>query len=248
MTDLAQQVAAGKPDAIIAIGNVSLIAAKEASATIPVVAFGPDLVELGYADSLARPGGNLTGIVILSIELNAKRLELLHAAIPAARRIAVLMHPLNPLNEVNRRATSEVATRAGIELLFFEAAQREDYRSVVEAMRAAGADALAINADPQFAREGDQLAALAQEHGLPTICQWREMAEQGCFLSYGPSLSELYRRLADFAGRILRGATPREMPIERPSRFEFVVNAKTGKALSRSLPASLLARADEVIE
>jgi putative ABC transport system substrate-binding protein len=225
-----------------------LVAAKQATATIPLVALGPDLVELGYAENLARPGGNLTGVVILSVELNAKRLELLHEAIPTARRIAILMHPLNALNDASRRATSAVATRVGIEALYFEAARREDYASVVAEMRAAGAEGLAINADAQFAREGADLAALAQKHGLPTICQWREMAEQGCFLSYGPNLADLYRRLAALTGRILRGRAPRELPIEQPSQFEFVVNGKTAKAIGQPLPPALLVRADDVIE
>ena len=248
MDALANEVVSLKPDAIISIGNIALVTVKQLAHAIPVVGLGPDFVELGYAGSLARPGGNLTGVAILSLELNAKRIEVLHEAVPTSRRFAVLTHPRNPLNEANRRRTSVAADQAGIEVLFFDAAQSEHYRPVFSAMHAAGAEAIAINSDPQFAREGAILASLAQEYRLPTVCQWREMAEQGCLVGYGPNLSELYRRIADLTGRVLRGAAPSDIPIEQPTTFELVINLKTAKALGLTIPPSLLARADEVIE
>jgi putative ABC transport system substrate-binding protein len=245
---LVTEVAALNPDAIISIGSPALAAARQATQTIPIVALGPDFVELGYAHSLARPKGNVTGVAIFTLELNTKRVELLHEALPAAQRLAVLMHPQNPLNEADRRGITAMANKARLEVLFFEAARPEDYRAVFGAMRASGAEALAINSHPQFGREASVLASLAREHGLPTICQWREMAEEGCLVSYGPNLAELYRRLADLTGRVLRGIAPAQIPIEQPTRFELVINGKTANVLGLELPPPFLARADEVIE
>jgi putative tryptophan/tyrosine transport system substrate-binding protein len=242
------EVAISKPDAIISIGHVALLALKRMTRAIPVVGLGPDFLELGFAESLPHPGRNLTGIMILGVELNAKRLELLHQAVPTARRFAVLTHPSNPLHEANRQGITAVGHRAGVEVLFFDAARSEDYRSAFSAMQWAGAEALAINADPQFGREAASLASLAQEYRLATACQWREMAEQGCLLSYGPNLSELYQRMAHLTARVLRGTTPSDIPIEQPTRFELVINSKTAQALGLTIPPTLLARADDVIE
>jgi putative ABC transport system substrate-binding protein len=190
----------------------------------------------------------MTGIAILSRELNVKRLELLHEAVPAARRIAILIDPSNLVEVAGRREMSETAAKSGIEVLFFEASGPENYAAAFEAMRAARADALAINNSPRFARDGPRLAQLALDAGLPTACEWREMTDQGCFFSYGPSLTALYARVADYVDRILKGAAPGDLPIEQPTRFEFVLNTKTAKALGLDLPPLLLTRADEVIE
>jgi putative ABC transport system substrate-binding protein len=245
---LVSELSGFKPDAIIAIGSPGLAVARKATQTIPVVALGPDFVELGYAESLSRPKGNVTGVAIFTLQLNTKRVELLHEALPGARRLGVLMHSLNPLNDADRRGITALANQARVEVLFFEAARPQDYRTVFSAMRASGAEALAINSHPQFGREAAVLAALALEHGLPTMCQWREMAEEGCLASYGPNLTELYRRVADLTGRVLRGVSPADIPIEQPTRLELVVNAKVAKALGLELPPAFLTQADEVIE
>jgi putative ABC transport system substrate-binding protein len=243
-----QQVVAGKPRLIFASGGAAVQAAKNASGTIPIVIFAADVVEQGIVKSLARPGANMTGIAILSRELNAKRLEMLHEAVPAARRIAILIDPSNLVEVAGRREVSEAAAKSGIEVLFFEASGPENYATAFEAMRAARADALAINNSPRFARDGPRLAQLALDAGLPSACEWREMTDQGCFFSYGPSLTALYARVADYIDRILKGAAPGDLPIEQPTRFEFVLNTKTAKALGLDLPPLLLTRADAVIE
>ena len=248
MPRLLQEMVAGKPRLIIASGGAAVRAAKSATGTIPIVMFAADVVEQGVVKSLARPGANLTGLAILSRELNVKRLGLLHEAIPPARRIAILIDPSNLLEVAGRREMSEAAAKAGIEVLFFEASGPENYAAAIDAMRAAHADALAINNSPLFARDGARLAQLALEARLPTACEWREMAEQGCVFSYGPSLTALYARVADYVDRILKGAAPGDLPIEQPTHFEFVLNARTSKALGLELSPLLLTRADKVIE
>jgi putative ABC transport system substrate-binding protein len=248
MPRLLQEIVAGKPRLIFASGGAAVRAAKSATGTIPIVIFAADVVEQGVVKSLARPGANLTGVAILSRELNTKRLELLHEAVPAARRIAILVDPSNLLEVAGRREMSEAAAKSGIEVLFFDASGPENYATAFHAMRAARADALAINNSPQFARDGRRLAQLALDAGLPTACEWREMTEQGCFFSYGPSFTALFARVAYYVDRILKGAAPGDLPIEQPTRFEFVLNTKTAKALGLDLPPLLLARADEVIE
>jgi putative ABC transport system substrate-binding protein len=248
MPRLLQEIVAGKPRLIFASGGAAVQAAKSAIGTIPIVIFAADVVEQGVVKSLARPGANLTGIAILSRELNAKRLELLHEAVPAAKRIAILIDPSNLVEAAGRREMSEAAAKSGVEVLFFEASGPENYATAFDAMRAARADALAINNSPRFARDGSRLAQLALDTGLPTACEWREMTDQGCFFSYGPSLTALYARVADYVDRILKGATPSDLPIEQPTRFEFVLNTKTAKALGLNLPPLLLTRADDVVE
>jgi putative ABC transport system substrate-binding protein len=248
MPRLLQEIVAGKPRLIFASGGAAVQAAKSATGTIPIVIFAADVVEQGVVKSLARPGANLTGIAILSRELNVKRLELLHEAVAAARRIAILVDPSNLLEVAGRREMSEAAAKSGIEVLFFEASGPENYATAFDAMRAARADALAINNSPRFARDGPRLAQLALDAGLPTACEWREMTDQGCFFSYGPSLTALYARVAGYVDRILKGAAPGDLPIEQPTRFEFVLNTRTAKALGLDLPPLLLTRADEVIE
>ena len=242
-----RNLVARSPDAIISIGNLALEAASRATTEIPIVGFGPDFVGAGHARSLAQPGGNVTGVAILAEELDGKRLELLHEAVPKARRLAVLAHRRSPYKDATERIRA-IATRHGFEVLFFEAEEKAEYAPRFEAMRASGVEGLAIRADPQFAREGAVLAGLARDYRLPTICQWREMAEQGCLIGYGPSLPDLYLRLADIVGRVLRGSRPAETPIEQPTRFELVINAATARALSVELPQAVLARADEVID
>jgi len=184
----------------------------------------------------------------LAPELDAKRLELLHGALPSGRRIAALVDVSAPGAEARRGRVSDVASQFGLALSVIEADGPQAYEDAFAAMQAAGAQALAIGASPQFARDGARLARLAIERNLPTICQWREMAEQGCLLSYGPSRPDLFRRTASFVARLFQGASLGELPIEQPTNFELVVNAKTAKTLGIDIPPTLLARADEVIE
>jgi putative ABC transport system substrate-binding protein len=185
--------------------------------------------------------------VILGPELNAKRTQLLLDAVPTVRRIAVLA--TDPaLDAVQVAAIRKVVADAGLEFLAFYAAP-PDYRAAFAAMSAARADALVVTSAPEYLRDwAAALHSFALAAGLPTACQWREMAEQGCLLGYGPSYAEIYRRTADLVARVFRGARPAELPIEGPTHFEFMINLRTANALGITIPPNLLARADEVIE
>jgi putative ABC transport system substrate-binding protein len=248
LPELARLLVASKPSAIFALDGTSVAASRRETTTIPIVMFGADPVELGFAQSLARPGSNITGLVILAPELDAKRLELLHEALPSGRRIAALVDVSAPGSAERHRRVSEVASHFGFALSLIEASGPHAYEEAFAAIQQAGAQALAIGASPQFARDGVRLAELALERHLPTICQWREMAQQGCLLSYGPSRPDLFRRTASFVARLFAGASPGDLPIEQPTSFELVINAKTANVLNLKIPPTLLARADEVIE
>jgi putative ABC transport system substrate-binding protein len=249
LPQLAEELAATRPDAVIAVSGSAIRAMRQAAAATPIVGafIGEDPIAAGFAASLAHPGGTVTGIVMLAPELDAKRLYLLHEAVPAGRRIGALA--VNTARDApNTTAIKEAAERAGIELLVFYGAQSEDYPSAFAEMRRAGVDALEIVSAPELYTDASRLAALALETGLPTMCEWAEMARSGCLLGYGPDYIELQNSVANYVARIFRGAAPGELPIEGPTHYEFTVNLKTAKALGLSIPPSILARADEVIE
>jgi putative ABC transport system substrate-binding protein len=216
---------------------------------VPIIGgfIGEDPIVAGFASNLAHPGGTITGIAMLAPELDAKRLLLLHEAVPNSRRIAALAVQVSR-DAPNIASVKEAADRAGVELLPFYAASRDDYPSVFAAMRSAGAEALEIISAPELYTDAAMLAELAAETRLPTICEWADMAQSGCLLGYGPDLPELERRVASYVARIFRGAAPGDLPIERPTHFQFAVNLKTAKALGLTLPPAILARADDVIE
>jgi ABC-type uncharacterized transport system substrate-binding protein len=206
-----------------------------------------DPVEAGFAASFARPGGNITGIAMLATVLDAKRLHLLHEAVPGARRVAVLL--VSEARHQSTLAAMRVAASAdGIELIPVYAETPAAYPRAFAAMRTAGAQGLAIVAAPEFNRDAEILAALATDAGLPTMCEWGHMAVRGCMLGYGPVGPELWSRAGNYVLRILKGAAPAELPIEGPAHFEFVVNTKTAKQLAIVVPTSVLLRADQVIE
>jgi putative tryptophan/tyrosine transport system substrate-binding protein len=245
---LARELLAKHPHALVTTGGAALLSASSATATVPIVTFGANPVDLGVSQSMSRPATNVTGVVILARELDAKRLELLQEAFPNARRLAAMVNPRAPAVADTRREMTLVAERAGKELVIVEATGRDDYAKALTSIEAAGATALAIAADPTFNNDASHLAQLAIAAGLPTVCQWREMAEDGCLLSYGPSYRGMWVLTGRFVGTILRGSSARDLPVEQPTIFELVVNAATAKALGIIVPPSLLARADEVIE
>jgi ABC-type uncharacterized transport system substrate-binding protein len=246
---LARDLAAARPDAVIAVSPVAIQAMHDAAPEIPVVGgfIGVDPIAAGFAQSLAHPGGTITGIVMLAPELDAKRLQFLHDAVPGGHRIAALAVSAQR-DAANLAAVTAAAAQVGVELLPFYAASSDDYRAAFAAMRQAGADAVIIISSPELFTNASTLAALAIEARLPTICEWAEMARSGCLLGYGPDFDELERGVAGYVARIFRGAAPGDLPIEGPTHFVFAVNAKTAKALDLALPQSILARADEVIE
>ncbi|MBR0846104.1 ABC transporter substrate-binding protein [Bradyrhizobium liaoningense] len=243
MPALMRELLAAQPDAVVAIGT-ALKPAATATRTVPVVAFGNDPVVLGLAASYARPGSNVTGVVIAADELEAKRLSILLETVPNRRRIAALIPALSGASEIVRKA----AAGLGIEVLVFPVAAPSEYPAAFAAMRAQGAEALIISALPQFLRDGRQLAGLALEARLATVCEWAEMARMGCLIGYGPNRIELRKRMADQIAQIFRGVAPGDIPIERPTSFEFALNLKIAKSLDLIVPPSVLTRADEVIE
>jgi putative tryptophan/tyrosine transport system substrate-binding protein len=241
---LMRELLAGQPDAVVAVGP-AIAPAGAATRTVPVVTFGFDPIELGLAASYAQPGGNVTGVVILAGELESKRLSILLETVPDRRRVAALIPLGGGGSDV---ALRKAAAGLGVELLVFTVATPSDYPAAFAAMRAQGAQALVIGATPEFLRDGKQLAGLALEARLPTVCEWAEMAHVGCLIGYGPSRTALRKRMADQIAQIFRGIAPRDIPIERPTIFEFALNLKIAKSLDLIVPPALLTRADEVIE
>lgn len=237
-----------KPDAILAINSTAVAAVQAATRTLPIIMFGGDPVAQGFAASLAHPEGNITGITIASKELDSKRLDLLHEAVPSARRIAVLVHPTSQGLDVRKQEMRAAAASAGIELYFIEGPDPQSYAPILSAARADGVQALAINADSRFNRDAALLSRLALENGLPTVCEWGEMANEGCLIGYGPVLADLYRRTGYYIERVLQGTPPGQVPIEGPSRLRLVVNLKTARSLGITMPEMLLLQADEVVE
>lgn len=248
MPRLAQELLHARVDAIIAIGPSALTDAANATKTVPIIGYGSDPTKIGLAASLARPGGNVTGVAILISELDVKRLELLRQAVPSARRFAALISSFSPQRVETEQELRKSAAEGGATLQVLYAAGPADYASRFASMRAAGAHALVIAANATFYRDGAQLAALALAAGLPTVCEWAEMAQKGCMLGYGPDRTELRRRLAHQIARILRGAAPADVPVERPTHFQFAINLGVARKLGLTIPPELLARADSLIE
>ena len=233
-------------------GTLAAIAAKRATATIPIVftSVGDPVAE-GLVANLARPGGNVTGLSVTLPDLIGKWLELLKEAVPGASRVALLLKPdamPDRVREVRLKEADASARALGVELQVFEARGREDFDGVFSDMSKARAGALVVWPTPVFLLERRRLADLAAEHRLPAIFQSRSQVEAGGLMSYGPNLPDLNRRAAIYVGKILMGTKPSDLPVEQPTKYELVINLKTAKALGIAVPASLLARADEVIE
>jgi len=234
---------------IAATGGVASVrAAVTATQTIPIVfTIGGDPVGLGLVASLGRPGGNATGVSIVSRYLMPKRLELLRDLIPTATTIALMMNPDNPASA--ELPTVEAAIRAqGQRLLVIEAGTENDIARAFASFAARRPDALLVSADPFFEVQREQLAALAARHSVPAMYGWREYVEAGGLISYGSSLTDSYRQAGSYAGKVLSGAKPANLPVQEPTKFELVINARAAKALGLTIPPTLLARADEVIE
>jgi putative tryptophan/tyrosine transport system substrate-binding protein len=235
---------------VIFTGNTNGIrAAKSATSTIPIVFFGGgDLVEAGLIESLARPGGNLTGISIMGAELGPKRLDLLSEVVPQARTIALLVNPNSAGAETQIRDVREVARAKGLELPILKVAVDGDFETAFASLVQLNAGGLVVGGDLFFDTRREELVALAARYAVPAIYEWREFAELGGLISYGASQTGLLRQAGTYVGRILAGARPADLPVQQPTRFELVVNLKTAAALGLTVPPSILAGADEVIE
>jgi len=248
LQQLATELVSLKVDVIASLGTPATQAAREATTTIPIVMESlSDVVASGLVPSLARPGGNVTGVSGFSPELSGKRLELLREILPQAERIAVLANRSNPATAPVLRATESSAQQMRMKLSITDVRRRTELTPAFEAMRRERADALVIVADPIIFTERPLIVQLAAKHKLPAIYEFRTFADAGGFLSYGPRSQERFQRMAAYVDRILRGANPGDLPIERPTTFELVVNLKTAQALGLTIPQSVLVRADEII-
>jgi putative ABC transport system substrate-binding protein len=247
---LAADLVTRKVDLIATSGGPSSAqAAKLATATIPITfVLGTDPVELGLVASLARPGGNLTGVSMLMTELNAKRLELLSELVPRARVIALLVNPNYPGAEGMMREVQEAARATGVQILNLKARTEGEIDAAFRTLVQRHADALLIGNDPFFDGRIAQLVTLTGRYAVAAIQSGRDFPDSGGLMSYGTSLTAVYRQLGTYAGKILKGAKPADLPVQQPTRFELVINLKTAKALGLTVPQSILARADEVVE
>jgi putative ABC transport system substrate-binding protein len=226
-------------------GDLATRMAQQATPTIPIVAFTDDLVGAGLVASHARPGGNITGISILSPELNVKRLEILKEVSPRSSRMAVLWDPATGTAQL--KAMEAAARSLGVQLLVLEVRGPDDLDAAFKTASKERAGALNVLASPLLASYSQKIVALAAKSRLPAIYQWREHVEAGGLMSYGPILLDTWRQTGLLVGKVLRGAKPADLPVEQPTNFELIINTKTATALGLAIPPTLLSRADRVI-
>ena len=235
---------------IVAAGIPAALAAKAATTTIPIAfEIGADPIEAGLVASLNRPGGNLTGVTTVNVELAPKRLELVHEVVPTTRNIALLVNPASPFNAERLSTDTQIAARTlGLQLYVLHASTESDFDTVFASLVQMRAGALVINNDAFFLSRIEQLAVLTVRHSVPTISAYREFTAAGGLMSYGGSLTDAYRLTGVYAGRILKGDKPADLPIQQATKVELYINQKTAKALGLTVPQALLSRADDVIE
>ena len=247
---LAAELAADPVAVIIALFSpTAAMAAKAASGTIPIVfAIGADPVDLGLVSSLNRPGGNITGVTFFINTLGAKRLELLHELVPGASLIGFLVNPRNPTTQSQTTDVQTAARKLGIDLLILNASSERDIDAAFAAFIEQRVNGVMVGVDAVFVSRSDQLVGLAARHAMPAMYYVREFADAGGLISYGASITDAYRMAGSYAGRILKGAKPADLPIQQTVKFELAINLKTANALGITVPQTLMVAADEVIE
>ena len=246
---LAADLVGRKVDVIAADAVTSTRAAKDATSTIPVVFIsGSDPVQRGFVASFARPGGNLTGVAMMVAELAPKRFELLSEMVPQASIIALLVNPNNVQTDVVIKGVGEAARAKAVELQILKASTEGEIDAAFDTLMQLQADALVIGPDVFLYSRREQLVALAARYRIPAIHEWRGSVAAGGLISYGADITSVFRQLGIYAGKILKGAKPDDLPVQQPTKFELVVNLKTADALGLTIPPSILARADDVIE
>jgi putative tryptophan/tyrosine transport system substrate-binding protein len=246
LPELAAELISLKVDVILAPGDLAPKVAQQATETIPIVAGGDDILGAGVVASLSRPGGNTTGLTILSPELSAKRLEILRDIIPGLSRVAALWDPTTGASQVTM--TTSAALSLNLKLQVLEVRRREDVAGAVRVARDSQAEALNVFSSPFLASLHREIIAFAAEYRLPAIYQWKEHIEAGGLVSYGPNLGAIWRQFGIIVAKVLKGVKPADLPVEQPTKFELVVNLRTAKSLGLSIQPSVLLRADEVIE
>ena len=245
--DLAAELVRLKVDVIVAFATPAILAAQNATKTTPIVmGVAADPVGTGFVANLARPGGNITGLSLMSPDLAGKRLELLREVLPGIARVAFLASGRSPAGRLFVQETQVAAQKLGVQIQPVVVGGPEEFESAFAAMRRERAGALIVQ--PLFTEHRQRIVALAARHRLPIISDSREFADAGGLMSYGPNLREIYRRAATYVDKILKGAKPADLPVEQPTRFEMVINLKTAKALGLTIPPSVLVRADQVIQ
>jgi putative ABC transport system substrate-binding protein len=245
---LAEELVRLKVDVIVVQGPQAIPAAKNATKTIPIVMGSPDPVGTGLVESLARPGGNITGLTLISPELSGKRLELLKEILPTISRVAVLLDSVNPANTLVLKETEAVGRFLGLNLQVLELRGSNDLAKAFGVAKKKRAQAIILLPSTLFLAQRSNIAALAAKNQLPAMYYDRLFAEAGGLVSYGPSLTDLYRRSAVYVDKILKGRTPADLPVEQPMKFEFIINLKAAKQIGLTIPPNVLVRAQEVIK
>ena len=248
---LAADLVSRRVSVIVATGGLpSSLAAKQATATIPIVfTLGSDPVKFGLVSSLNRPNGNVTGVTLFTYLLDAKRIELMHELVPGASTVALLVNPNSPAQADTQYTEVEAAARKfGQQLVIMKASTESEIDAAVATAAQKKDSVLLVSSDPFFLSRRDQLVALATRHAIPSIYEWRQFAEAGGLMSYGIDLVDAYRQAGVYVGKILRGAKPGDLPVLQPTKFEFVINLKTAKTLGLTVPNTMLVAADQVIE
>ena len=247
--EMAAELVRLKPDVIVSASTPTTGALQKATSTIPIVmtTIG-DPVGSGFVKSLARPGGNITGLTNMVVEISVKHFELLAGLMPKLSRVAVLSNPLNSSNPETARVVQAAAQKSGVKVLPIETRTQADIENGFSAMAREKVGAVILAQDGLFIIHRRLIAELALKHRLPTAAAIREFADAGILLSYGPSFGDIYRRAAVFVDKILKGAKPADLPVERPTKFEMYINGSTAKKLGVTIPQSMLVQADKVIE
>jgi ABC-type uncharacterized transport system substrate-binding protein len=247
LPEMAAELVRWKPDVLVTAGPYGLHAARRATTAIPIVMITCDPAE-SVVERIARPSGHITGVTCMSSDLTPKRLQLLKEAVPSIRRVAVFYNPFDPHKLEEIRQMYAAAHTLQLTLQPVEATEAEAFEGAIADAVRAQADALFVLPDPLTSLEGQRIAALATKHRLPTMYGFKEFVMAGGLMSYGTPQTDLYRRAAAHVDKVIRGAKPADVPVEQATRFEFFINLKTAKALGLTIPPSLLARADQVIE
>ena len=244
LPDLAADLVEKKVDVIVTTSSLSAQAARKVTSTVPIVMTSGGVIERGLAESLAKPGGNVTGLTVLATDLSGKRVELLKEAFPKSRRVAALWSKVS----LGFKETQDAAKALAVPLHPIELRQADDIDKAFVEMSKAHVDALLVVLSPLVTLHSKRIAELALQHRLPGMYPTRQFAEEGGIAAYGPLLSDLYRRAATYVDKILKGVNPADLPIEQPMKFEFIINLKAAKQIGLTIPPNVLARADKVIK